>query len=205
MSQKSIDPVVMAVSAVMRPHTVLSRELAMTDGAVVGTLWAGMSENVIPDRAPLRLNVRTFKDQVRARVLAAIRRALEAKAASGAPKPPGFSVVSEYLLTRNDGASTRKVVAEPERHFGTDRMHDIEPATAGEDRGLFSATWVCPRRSGCRRHRPGGIQGGRTGGQARRDSDQSLAGLRTGDAPHPAHRIEAILAAASLTAGAPMP
>ena len=65
MPQKSIDPVVMAASAVMRLQTVVSREVAMTDCAVVtvGTLSAGMSENVIPDRALLRLNIRTFKDK----------------------------------------------------------------------------------------------------------------------------------------------
>ena len=119
----------------------------MTDSAVVtvGTLQAGMSENVIPDRALLRLNVRTFKDQVRARVLAAIRRILEAEAAaSGAPKPPEFSVLSEYPLTRNDEAATRKVVAALERHFGPDRVHEIEPATASEDFGLFGAAWDVP-------------------------------------------------------------
>jgi len=114
MPQKSIDPVVMAASAVMRLQTVVSREVAMTDDAVVSvcTLRAGMNENVIPDHALLRLNVRTFREQVRARVLAAIRRILEAEAAaSGAPKPPAFSVLSEYPLTRNDEAATRKVVA----------------------------------------------------------------------------------------------
>jgi hippurate hydrolase len=51
MPQKSIDPVVMAASSVMRLQAVVSREVAMTDSAVVtvGTLRAGMSENVIPD------------------------------------------------------------------------------------------------------------------------------------------------------------
>ena len=91
MPQKSIDPVVMAAAAVMRMQTVVSREIAMTDSAVVtvGTLRAGMNENVIPDHALLRLNVRTFKDEVRTRVLAAVKRILEAEAgASGAPKPP---------------------------------------------------------------------------------------------------------------------
>ena len=147
MPQKSIDPVVMAASAVMRLQTVVSREVAMTDSAVVtvGTLRAGMSENVIPDRALLRLNVRTFKDEVRARVLAAIRRILEAEAAaSGAPKPPNFSVLSEYPITRNDELATRKVVAVLEGHFGVERVHEIEPATASEDFGLFGAAWDAP-------------------------------------------------------------
>ena len=147
MPQKSIDPVVMAASAVMRLQTVVSREVAMTDSAVVtvGTMSAGMNENVIPDRALLRLNVRTFKDGVRTRVLAAIKRILKAEAeASGAPKPPEFSVLSEFPLTRNDDAATRKTVAALERWFGTDRVTEIAPATASEDFGRFGAAWDVP-------------------------------------------------------------
>lgn len=147
MPQKSIDPVVMAASAVMRLQTVVSREVAMTDSAVVtvGTLRAGMNENVIPDQALLRLNVRTFKAQVRARVLAAIRRILEAEAAaSGAPKPPDFAVLSEYPVTRNDEAATQKVIAALGIHFGAEQVHEIEPATASEDFGLFGAAWDVP-------------------------------------------------------------
>ncbi len=147
MPQKSIDPVVMAAAAVMRMQTVVSREVAMTDSAVVtvGTLRAGMNENVIPDHALLRLNVRTFKDEVRTRVLAAVKRILEAEAAaSGAPKPPEYSVLSQYPLTRNDEIATRKVVAALERHFGADQVHEIEPAPASEDFGLFGAAWNVP-------------------------------------------------------------
>ena len=147
MPQKSIDPVVMAASAVMRLQTVVSREVAMTDAAVVtvGTLQAGMNENVIPDRALLRLNVRTFKTEVRTRVLAAIRRILEAEAqASGAPRPPEFSVLSEFPLTRNDETATRKVVAALAQRFGDARLSEISPATASEDFGLFGTAWNTP-------------------------------------------------------------
>jgi len=147
MPQKSVDPVVMAASAVMRLQTVVSREVAMTDSAVVtvGTLRAGTNENVIPDRALLRLNVRTFKEEVRVRVLAAIKRILEAEAAaSGAPKRPEFSVLSEFPLTRNDDAATRKAVAALQQRFGADRVTEIAPATASEDFGLFGAAWNAP-------------------------------------------------------------
>jgi hippurate hydrolase len=147
MPQKSIDPVVMAAAAVMRMQAVVSREVAMTDSAVVsvGTLRAGMNENVIPDRALLRLNVRTFKNQVRTRVLGAIRRILDSEAAaSGAPRPPEYTVLSEYPLTRNDEAATARVMAALRGHFGRDRVHEIEPATASEDFGLFAAAWNVP-------------------------------------------------------------
>jgi hippurate hydrolase len=147
MPQKSVDPVVMAASAVMRLQTVVSREVAMTDSAVVtvGALQAGMSENVIPDHALLRLNVRTFKDEVRKRVLAAIRRILEAEAAaSGAPKPPEFSVLSDFPLTRNDEAGTSRVVAAFEDRFGAEHVSEVGPATASEDFGLFGTAWNVP-------------------------------------------------------------
>lgn len=147
MPQKSIDPVVMAAAAVLRLQTVVAREVAMTDSAVVsvGTLRAGMNENVIPDRALLRLNIRTFKDEVRQRVLGAVRRILEAESlASGAPKPPEFSVLSEYPATRNEEAATRKVVAALEQRFGTAQVAEVGPMTASEDFGLFGTAWDAP-------------------------------------------------------------
>src|SRR5690349_15856707 len=62
MPQSSIDPVVMAAATVMRLQTIVSREVAAAEAAVVtiGTLQAGTKENVIPDEAVIKLNVRTF-------------------------------------------------------------------------------------------------------------------------------------------------
>ena len=47
-----MDPVVMAAATVMRLQTIVSRELAGTDTAVVtiGSLQAGTAANIIPDR-----------------------------------------------------------------------------------------------------------------------------------------------------------
>lgn len=76
MPQASIDPVVMAAAIVLRLQTIVSREIAATDAAVVtvGVLQAGTKENVIPDEAIIKLNVRTFDEGVRKHVLAAIER-----------------------------------------------------------------------------------------------------------------------------------
>ena len=67
MPQSSIDPVVMAAATVLRLQTIVSREVAPTDAAVVtvGSLQAGAKENVIPDEAIIKLNVRTFDEDVR--------------------------------------------------------------------------------------------------------------------------------------------
>src|ERR1700726_2280190 len=84
MPQASIDPVVMAAATVLRLQTIVSREVAAAEAAVVtvGVLQAGTKENVIPDDAIIKLNVRTFDAGVRTRVLAAIERIVNAEAAA---------------------------------------------------------------------------------------------------------------------------
>src|SRR3954468_9532680 len=84
MPQASVDPVVMAAATVLRLQTIVSREVAAAEAAVVtvGVLHAGSKENVIPDDAIIKLNVRTFDAGVRERVLAAIERIANAEASS---------------------------------------------------------------------------------------------------------------------------
>ncbi|PJI42053.1 M20 family metallopeptidase [Ferrovibrio sp.] len=145
--QNSIDPVVMAASTVMRLQTVVSREVAMADSAVVtvGTLQSGFNENVIPDEALLRLNIRTFKENVRQRVLASVKRIIDAEAqASGAPKPPEYSVISQFPLTVNDESATQRTVEGISAFFGADRVVTVEPASGSEDFGLFGTAWNVP-------------------------------------------------------------
>ena len=89
MPQASIDPVVMAAATVFVCKRLCPAKLLPTDAAVVtvGSLQAGTKENVIPDEAIIKLNVRTFNEDVRKRVLAAIERIVNAEAeASRAPK-----------------------------------------------------------------------------------------------------------------------
>lgn len=88
MPERSIDPILMASSAVTRLQGIVSREVAPTDRAVVtvGTFHAGVKENIIPDTAEIALNVRTPTPEAREKVSASIERILTAEAlASGAP------------------------------------------------------------------------------------------------------------------------
>jgi len=64
MPQASIDPVVMAAATVLRLQTIVSREVAPTEAAVltIGSLQAGEKENVIPDGAIIKLNVRSYDE-----------------------------------------------------------------------------------------------------------------------------------------------
>jgi amidohydrolase len=147
MPQASIDPVVMAASVVLRLQTIVSREVAATESAVVtvGVLQAGTKENVIPDEALIKLNVRTFDAGVRKRVLAAIQRIVNAEAAaSGAPRPPEITPLDSYPLNVNDKAASDRVAEAFRAHFSADRVHHTGPAPASEDFGCFGTEWHAP-------------------------------------------------------------
>ena len=148
MPESSVDPVVMAASTVLRLQTIVSREVAASQAAVVtiGALQSGTKDNVIPDEALLKLNVRTFDEDVRTHVLAAIKRIVEAEAtASGAPRPPEITMTEHYPLTVNDPDRTARVAAVLRDHFGDDRVHALAaPVSASEDFGSFGTEWGVP-------------------------------------------------------------
>jgi metal-dependent amidase/aminoacylase/carboxypeptidase family protein len=74
-----VDPVVMAAATVLRLQTLVSREVAGTDTAVVtvGALNAGSKANIIPDSAELLLNIRSYDEAVRAHLLDGIGRVVD--------------------------------------------------------------------------------------------------------------------------------
>lgn len=147
MPEASIDPVVMAASTVLRLQGIVSREVPPTEPAVVtiGVLQAGTKENVIPDEAIIKLNVRTFDEGVRKLVLAAIERIVNAEAeASGAPRKPEITPLDSYSLTTNDPEATRKVRDALRAHFPAERVLETRPTMASEDFGSFGSEWRVP-------------------------------------------------------------
>jgi hippurate hydrolase len=148
MPESSVDPVVMAAATVLRLQTIVSREVAAREAAVVtiGALQAGTKDNVIPDEALLKLNVRTFDEQIRTHVLEAIRRIVEAEAAaSGAPRPPTITMTEHYPLTVNDPDRTARVATALRAQFGGASVHELAaPVSASEDFGSFGTEWGVP-------------------------------------------------------------
>ena len=144
--QTSIDPVIMAAATTLRLQTIVSREISPLEHAVltVGSLQAGTKENIIPDDATLKLNVRTFDEDVREHMLSSIRRICCAECdASNAERPPEFTTLSSYPLTENDEPSTRKVAAAFNAQFG-DKAYEASPASASEDFSVFGRAWNVP-------------------------------------------------------------
>jgi hippurate hydrolase len=145
--QTSIDPVIMAAATTLRLQTIVSREVAPSEPAVltVGSLQAGTKENIIPDDATLKLNIRTFSDDTRDYMLKAIHRICCAESdASGAERPPEITTINSYPLTENDLEATRRVAEAFHAEFGVNASLAANPASASEDFSIFGRTWKVP-------------------------------------------------------------
>lgn len=136
MPHNSVDPVVLAALVVLRLQTVVSRETKPGEFAVltVGSSVAGSKSNIIPDRAQLLVNLRTYDMDVRRRMIDGIERMVRAECeASGSPHPPEFDYFDQYPLTENDPEVTEKITSAFQSHFGSERVFNLGRVTASED------------------------------------------------------------------------
>jgi amidohydrolase len=135
MPQLSIDPVVLAAMIVVRLQTIVAREVAPGEFAVVtvGRVAAGTKSNIIPDHAVIELNIRAYDERMRTRLIEAIKRVVKGECASSdSPQDPEFELYDEYPLTSNDPAVTAKVAAAFKDFFG-DRAFAAPRQSASED------------------------------------------------------------------------
>ncbi|MDQ0894214.1 metal-dependent amidase/aminoacylase/carboxypeptidase family protein [Agromyces ramosus] len=111
----------------------------------VGQIHAGTKHNIIPSEAMLGLSVRSFDEQVRAKVLASIERVVTAEAAaSGAPREPDVISDERFPLTVNDEAATERTAAALRRAIGDDRVIDPGPVSGSEDVGVLATAAGVP-------------------------------------------------------------
>ncbi|WP_078969685.1 amidohydrolase [Streptomyces natalensis] len=145
--ETTIDPILMAASFVQRVQSVVAREVAAKDQAVVsvGSFHAGDTANVIPDQAVVSMSVRTFDETVRTRVLAAIDRIAGAEAtASGADRAPEMKILDSFPVTVNDSRTLHQVNAQFTQLFGEQRLFPYAPASGSEDAGLLATAADAP-------------------------------------------------------------
>ncbi|MEU2248364.1 amidohydrolase [Streptomyces sp. NPDC019224] len=146
--ETTVDPVVMAAAVVMRLQTVVSREIGASQAAVVtvGAIHAGTKENIIPDEAELKLNIRSVDPVVREKVLAAVDRIVRAEvAASGAPKEPEITPLNAFPLTVNTVDATATTIDGLRGALGEDAVLTLpQPLNGSEDFGLFGTELGAP-------------------------------------------------------------
>lgn len=135
MPELSVDPVVLASTIVMRLQTIVSREVAATETAVVtvGAIQAGTKSNIIPDSAELLINTRAYNSAVTEHLKEAIERIVRAECvAARSPQDPQFTYYDRYPLTNNDGDATNTVREAFDAYFG-DEVSDLDAVPASED------------------------------------------------------------------------
>lgn len=144
--QHAIDPIVTASSMVMALQTIVARNIAPTDTAVitVGTFHAGTAANVIPETASFELSVRAFQEAVRNQLEARIRALLQAQAESY-----GASVEIDYHrgypVVVNSEAETLLAADVATELFGADKVILPFPQVTGSEDFAF----YLQHRPGC--------------------------------------------------------
>jgi amidohydrolase len=149
MPEATKDPVVVAAQVVMALQTIVSRENSPLDPAVVtvGSIHGGTRYNIIPDEVNLQLTVRTYKEDVRKRVLASIERIVNGVAATaGIPddRAPIMKVAEGTGATYNEPKLVERLVVAFKQALGDENVVPIAPIMASEDFGYFSLDQKIP-------------------------------------------------------------
>jgi hippurate hydrolase len=137
------DPVVIGAQIVMTLQTITSREIAAQDPAVVtvGAFNAGAKHNVISDEAHLQLTVRSYSDETREKILAAIERiAINTGKAAGLPDDllPIVTRKKEFTPALwNDPDLTANIADALAQALGAHNVKKDAPVMGGEDFGRY--------------------------------------------------------------------
>jgi amidohydrolase len=132
------DPVVAAAHIVTGLQTIVSRNVAPVDSAVItiGAIHGGEAFNVIPDHVSLRGTIRTFDRDLRRSMPDRIRRLAEGIAS-------GLGCTAEVVVTAGNPAVVNDpVVAAIARRaavrvVGAERVVEPIPTMGGEDRAVY--------------------------------------------------------------------
>jgi len=145
------DPVVLAAEMINRWQTIVSRENNPIDPVVitVGSIHGGTKHNIIPDEVKMQLTVRTYKDDVREHVLAAIERIAKGCAtAAGFPanKMPIVNIARDQFTraTYNNPELTKRLVSVWKKALGDRNVEMVDPTMGGDD---FSEYSLLPEHS----------------------------------------------------------
>jgi amidohydrolase len=143
MPHRCIDPVVIASHVVVRLQTIVSREVPPNETAVVtvGALQSGSTENIISDEAVLKINIRSVSSEWRKRILASVKRIVDAECLAGnTPKQALIEPTSTFPLTVNNADVVEKINESFTEYFGDTHDPEVSNALGSEDFGLLGSS-----------------------------------------------------------------
>lgn len=136
------DPIVMAAEFVLALQTIVSRQIAPQDPAVVtvGSIHGGTKHNIIPDEVRLQLSIRAFREEVREKILSAIDRTARGIAlTAGVPadRSPVVRITEGVSATYNDPALAARLKGAFTAALGDGNVLEGHAVMGSEDFGLF--------------------------------------------------------------------
>ncbi|WP_157439789.1 amidohydrolase [Terracidiphilus gabretensis] len=147
--QTGKDPIVLAAEFILAAQTIVSRQIDPQTPAVVtvGTIHGGTKNNIIPEEVTMGLSLRSFSDEIRAKMVSELDR--EAKGlAEGygipADRMPTVKVFENTPATINDPGLNAKIRASGEAALGKENVRDALPLMGSEDVGQFSLEGKIP-------------------------------------------------------------
>ncbi|MFA8343726.1 MAG: amidohydrolase [Rhodothermaceae bacterium] len=141
--QRAKDPIVLASQIVLALQTIVSREVAPFEPAVVtvGSIRGGSKHNIIPESVEMKLTLRTYSDEVRTKIIESIKRISEnlARAAGiSEDKLPELKGLENYHPTVvNDPKLVKTITGSFAETLGKEKVKNVPPVTVGEDFEIF--------------------------------------------------------------------
>src|SRR2546423_1674988 len=142
---KTKDPVVLSAEMITAWQTIASRENNPIDPIVitVGSIHGGTKHNIISDEVKMQLTVRTYKQEVRDRVLIAIERIAKGIATTGGVPADHAPIVhvekGQYTpATYNNPGLTKRGATALKSAIGADNVVPKDPTMGGEDFSEYS-------------------------------------------------------------------
>ncbi|MDQ3230383.1 MAG: amidohydrolase, partial [Pseudobdellovibrionaceae bacterium] len=137
------DPIVLAAQMIQSLQTIVSREIAPIEPAVVtvGSIHGGSKHNIIADDVNLQLTLRSYSPEVRDQTIAAIKRMARGLAtAAGLPeeKFPIVTIQDEFTPSVfNHPDLTQRMTAVAKKIVGESHVKEVRPTMGGEDFGQY--------------------------------------------------------------------
>tara|TARA_Y100000816_G_scaffold266855_1_gene227752 strand:- start:139 stop:1422 length:1284 start_codon:yes stop_codon:yes gene_type:complete len=137
------DPIVIAANIVTQLQTIVSRQIAPTDPAVVtvGSIHGGTKHNVIPNEVKLQLTLRSYTDEVRNETISSIKKIVKGSAISAGLSEENYPVIEikdEYTpAVFNNPILVEKIQKSFVKSLGEKNVIKVSPVMGGEDFGMF--------------------------------------------------------------------
>ena len=138
----SVDPILVASQIVTSLHTIVSRNVNLTENAAVVTVGAingGNRSNIIPDQVEILGTVRTFSKEDESLIFNRVKQIAENTAeAAGAKAVVELPYSIHYPVTFNNQALTKTMLPSLQKSAGVENVLLIPADTGSEDFAFFA-------------------------------------------------------------------